>query len=335
MKKFLTIAVVCLSLATMSLEADAARRFGGGMSFGRSAPTFVQKAPMGSGFTAPKAATQAPKAAARPGAATNAAGAAARPSMMKSILGGLAAGLGISALLSMLGLGGAGLANFITGLLLALVVFYVVRLIFARRSAAAGNAGRSSMNPAAGAPQQEPEAPVFERRAEPVEPAAPSASAAGARPGSVMDQFTGGSAAQAAADDVAGGAADVTPADFDREAFLKVAAENYVKLQKAWASGNVIDISDFTSNDIFIALTHQLRERGNEKFDIEVQNLKNELFGIALEGDRYVAVVRFTSDIVVNGEKEPADELWILEKPVEGNEGWILSGIKQNESAPN
>ena len=39
------------------------------------------------------------------------------------------------------------------------------------------------------------------------------------------------------------------PAGFDVTGFEKVAKENFVKLQKAWDTGNVIDISDFTTND--------------------------------------------------------------------------------------
>ncbi|EJW98392.1 secreted protein, partial [gut metagenome] len=45
MKKLLTVFVICLALGVTAMDADAARRFGGGASFGRSAPTFSQKAP--------------------------------------------------------------------------------------------------------------------------------------------------------------------------------------------------------------------------------------------------------------------------------------------------
>ena len=43
--------------------------------------------------------------------------------MMRSVLGGIAAALGITALLSLLGINGAGISSLITGLLLAVVVF--------------------------------------------------------------------------------------------------------------------------------------------------------------------------------------------------------------------
>ena len=108
MKKFLVAFLICFSMVTTSMDADAAKRFGGGSSFGRPAPTFSQKAP------APSAAPKAPQqqnAAGQQRQQPNAAPAqqAQRPSMMRSVLTGLAAALGISALLSLLGIEGAGL----------------------------------------------------------------------------------------------------------------------------------------------------------------------------------------------------------------------------------
>mgnify|MGYP002238354843 CR=1 FL=1 len=52
-----------------------------------------------------------------------------RPSMMRSVLTGLAAALGISALLSMLGLGGAEMASLVMGAILAVVAFFAIRFL--------------------------------------------------------------------------------------------------------------------------------------------------------------------------------------------------------------
>ena len=88
MKKFLVAFLICFSMVTTSMDADAAKRFGGGSSFGRPAPTFSQKAP------APSAAPKAPQqqnAAGQQRQQPNAAPAqqAQRPSMMRSVLTGL------------------------------------------------------------------------------------------------------------------------------------------------------------------------------------------------------------------------------------------------------
>ena len=125
MKKFLVAFLICFSMVTTSMDADAAKRFGGGSSFGRPAPTFSQKAP------APSAAPKAPQqqnAAGQQRQQPNAAPAqqAQRPSMMRSVLTGLAAALGISALLSLLGIEGAGLVSLITGILAAVAIFFVL-----------------------------------------------------------------------------------------------------------------------------------------------------------------------------------------------------------------
>lgn len=317
MKKVLAIFCLCLTLAATSFDAEAAKRIGGGNSFGRTAPTFSQKAPAPA--AAPKAPQQNSAAQQRPQQTTPAAAPAAKPSMMRSILTGMAAALGISALLSLLGIDSAGIASLLSGVLIALAVFFLVRLalgFMAQKRAGAQASG------AAAAAQPMPSEPKRE---------APAAYAAqpGARAGSVMDQFAGnGAQAQAAAD---GSVADITPADFDREGFLKVALDNYRKLQKAWDTGNVIEISDFTTQDIFVAITHQLRERGHEVYHSEILELKNELLGIAEEGGVYLAAVEFKGSIQIGDEIEVLDEVWTLEKPVEGEGGWLLAGIKQNQ----
>lgn len=155
----------------------------------------------------------------------------------------------------------------------------------------------------------------------------------GVRSGSLMDQLMGGAASESSSTAESSGLVDVTPVDFDREGFLKTARDNYLKLQQAWDTGNVIEISDFTSNEIFTAVTHQLRERKGEVYHTEVKTLENELLGIAQQDGTYYASVRFSGSLVVNGEPETFDEIWVLEKPVTGTGGWLLCAIRQNESS--
>lgn len=316
MKNFLAVLVLCVGLVSASMDADAARRFGGGMSFGRSAPTFSQKAP------APKAvphqsqqqagASQSRSNTAKPAQTQQ------RPSMMRNALMGIAAALGISALLSMLGINGAGMVSLIMGLLLAMIVFMGVRMLLSRKVAQgagpADNAARESWQETMRTNQQEPVQP---------ETVVPSAAPA---KGSVMDEFSAGEPASA-------GSADVTPQDFDREGFLKNAHLNYVKLQKAWDTGNVVDISDFTTTEIFTAITHQLRERGKVTYDTQILDIKEDLLGIAQEGDSYLAAVHFVGQVKIGEDIENVDEVWTLEKPVNKPGGWLLAGIKQGSAS--
>lgn len=306
---------------TASVDADAARRFGGGGSFGRSAPTFSQKAaPSAPGVQqrANQARPQQQQQQTRP---------QQRPSMMRSVLTGLAAALGISALLSMLGLGGAEMASLVMGAILAVVAFFAIRFLLGaflgRKTATVRGAPvempREPVRPA------EPERPAEPLRSSPVEPMREEP----VRRGSVMDEFRSGRFGAAPEEAVAAdaGTADITPDDFDREAFLRVAKENFVKFQKAWDTGNVIELSDFTTQDLFIEITHALRERGAQNYETTVLQLDNQLVGIAQQGDEYVAVVHFTGKLSVSGEEEVVDDDWILTKPVNKEGGWLLAGV--------
>ena len=325
MKNFLAAFVLCLGLMTASVDADAARRFGGGGSYGRSAPTFSQKsAPTAPGVqqsARDSSRAQPASQQTRPQQATP----QQRPSMMRSVLTGLAAALGISALLSMLGLGGAGIASFVMGAIIAVVAFFAIRFLFGafmgRKPATVGATRPSEPD----MPRERVHPTPADRSAESVHASVVSESAP--RRGSVMDEFRSGSFGAVPQESVSEGTVDVTPADFDREAFLKVAEENYVKFQKAWGTGNVLGLSDFTTESLFIEVTHALRERGSENYDVVVSDLKAELLGIAQESQEYLAVVRFTGKLAINGEEESVDDVWTLTKPTEGNDGWLLAGV--------
>jgi predicted lipid-binding transport protein (Tim44 family) len=143
MKKLLTLAVAAFVGIGMMVNDAEAKRLGGGGSFGMSRSTTpVQKA-----APAPTAPTNAAAPTAAP--AKPAAAPAAQPSGASRWLGpiaGLAAGLGIAALLSHFGLG-EGVANFLMILLLVMAAVFVFRLLFRKSQpsqhaslAGAGNA---------------------------------------------------------------------------------------------------------------------------------------------------------------------------------------------------
>src|SRR4051812_41703925 len=93
MKTFLSLLVVALTLSLASVDADAARRFGGGGNLGkqRPAPTMKEATPSGA-TAAPSQAAKPAQPAAAPGATTPPL--QPKPSFM-SRFGGLLAGLGI------------------------------------------------------------------------------------------------------------------------------------------------------------------------------------------------------------------------------------------------
>jgi predicted lipid-binding transport protein (Tim44 family) len=144
MKKLLTFVVATfIGLGLLAHDAEA-RRLGGGGSFGMSRSTApVQKAaPAPTAPTAAPAPTPAAPAAAPTAAAPKPAGA----SRWLGPIAGLAAGLGIAALLSHFGMG-EGVANFLMIMLLVMAAVFIFRKLFGKSQpsqhatlAGAGNA---------------------------------------------------------------------------------------------------------------------------------------------------------------------------------------------------
>lgn len=269
-------AVVGLGLAIGDAEA---KRLGGSKSFGmqRSAPAPAKQ-------SAPPAAAPA-QPAAQPAAAGN---------RWLGPVAGLAAGLGLAALFSHLGLG-EELASFVMILLLVAAAVFVFRLLMRKR------APESQPLQYAGAGAGADKAPL---RYE-----APAA---------------GGGAAVAS---VAGN----IPAGFDVDGFLRQAKLNFVRLQAAHDAGNVEDIRNFTTPEVFAEIRLQMNERGGAAQKTDVVTLNADLLEIAEEGGQYVASVRFHGAIRETGDAAPEafDELWHLSKPIAGNRGWVIAGIQQ------
>jgi predicted lipid-binding transport protein (Tim44 family) len=309
MKKLLAGLMIGVVAASFAFDAEAQRRFGGGRTFGKQSPAVQQKQ-----ATPPAQSPQqgAAAAAPRPGATP----AAAARSPMRGALMGLAAGLGIAALASWLGFGEA-LTMFLTvalvGLALMLVIGFVVRRMRPVQQPAYGGAGAQrgpgtysnvgyETTPAP-APAQRTAAPVV-----------------GALPGSAMDEFARGGS-------TASGAPWGVPAGFDTQSFLDAAKSHYVKLQQAWDTGNLDALSEFTTNEMFIALTHELRARAGQS-KTEVVSMDAELLGIESTAAEHIASVKFDGTLRVDGEIERVSEVWNLSKPVSGG-GWLLAGIQQ------
>jgi predicted lipid-binding transport protein (Tim44 family) len=326
MKKLLAGLTIGVIAASFAFDAEAQRRLGGARNLGKQSPTVQQRQATPPAQTPQQQAPQqaAPQAApaqqpgasaARPGAAP---AAAAARSPWRGALMGLAAGLGIAALASWLGFSEA-LTMFMTvlliGLALMLVVGFIVRRMRPAQQPAYGGAGAQrgpgtyanvgyETTPApAPAPLQQTASP-----------------AAGTRKGSVMDEFARGG-------DPASGAQWGVPAGFDTKAFLDAAKSHYVKLQQAWDTGNLDELAEFTTNEMFIALTHELRARaGHSK--TEVVSMEAELLGIESSADEHIASVKFDGSLRVDGQVERVSEVWNLSKPVRGG-GWVLAGIQQ------
>lgn len=314
------LAVLLLGSSLILADANAAR-VGGGRDVGRQNNTIQRdaaprQAPQQQGVPAQQ---QAPSQAApaRQAAPAAAPAAAAQPARNRWLgpIAGLAAGLGLAALASHLGFG-EELASFMMIALLVIAALVVVRLIMARRAAAAGP--RPAMAaPGYGNTQIGPEA-------------------AGSYPGGTMrsaDAAFGGTASPAApaAAALAAGLPPGVPADFDIEAFLRGARQQFVRLQAAFDAADVNQLREFVADELFPELQQQIADRGAASQRTDVVRLDAELLGIQQQGLDYMASVRFHG-MIRESDGAPAeafDEVWNLVRPVAGGSGWMLAGIQQ------
>ncbi|TDY25217.1 putative lipid-binding transport protein (Tim44 family) [Paraburkholderia sp. BL6665CI2N2] len=294
------------SLASLNAEA---RRMGGGRSIGRQSNSVTQQ----SAPSQPSQSNQAMQQRAQPAPAP-APTPAAQPNRSRWLgpIAGLAAGLGIAALLSHFGLGGAfagAMANIIVIAIIAMIGIWLIRRFMGRKrdSAQPAYAGNSpSLNSGGTGYSQEPRysAPPSGSYLEPQ--------------GNPLTTPTIN-------------AAPVVPAGFDSEAFLRNAKVYFVRLQAAWDAGNMDDIREFTTPEMFAEVKVDLSSRGAERNQTDVVQLNAELLGVEERANEYFASVRFSGLIreAPGAAAEPFVEVWNLSKANRPGEGWLLAGIQQ------
>ena len=325
--KFLAIALIATVAFGATLDAEA-KRLGGSRSVGKQSSSVTQqRQATPPQQNAPAQQQPAQQAAPATAGAAGAAAAAAPKRNWGGMLGGLAAGLGIGYLLSHFGLGGAA-ASFLANVIMFAVIAMIALWLFRKfrggsaRSQTPAYAGMGSGNgnggPFGGAARN---AEPTLREAEPVQPTGYNGAAA--------NPVMGGAAAGATAAAVQQPWG--VPADFDTESFLRNAKVHYVRLQAAWDAGNLDDIREFTSPEMFAEIKMDLSERGTQVNKTDVVTLEAQLLGIESTATQHIASVRFSGMIRENaGEAaQPFGEVWNLAKSTSGDGGWLLAGIQQ------
>ena len=315
MRRFLSLLalVFTVGLSTVAVDAEAAKRMGSGKSLGTQRQATPDKAPN----------TAAPAAAGAP--AAGAAAAAPSRSWMGP-LAGVAAGLGLAALASHLGFGDE-LASMLLMGLLAVAVMVAVGFFMRKRAAAQKNSatGPGGMHYAHVNPGMARDSSDRARQdAAAYKVLMPSSTPVAAVNSSMIGSGIGsGLAAQ--------GAAARIPADFDTAAFERNAKVNFIRLQAANDAGDLDDIRQFTTPEMFAELKMELAERGTAAQKTEVMTIKAAVMDIDENADRYLVSVRFTG-VMRDDSAEPDesfDEVWHLMKSRTGSAGWALAGIQQ------
>ena len=315
LSRFMAVAVIAVSTLTMlgaSFDAEA-RRMGGGKSFGRQSSNVTQQRQAvqpPAANTTRSATTPATANAARGGAA------AAPKSGFSRFLGpiaGIAAGLGIAALLSSLGLAGPLLEALSSMLLIGLVVFGVIFLV--RRL-------RGGAKPAA---QTAGNATPMYRESTPQMPASSAPASAPAQNAS----FNAAPAATASAEPVQ----QVDPSwfipdDFDIMSFLSNAKQQFRQIQELWDQGNPAALRDVLTDDLLKELTPEILAREGAQ-NTQIVLLNAELLGIEKVAGGHLASVRYSGMLreEANAEAFSFEEVWNLYKADDA--GWLLAGIQQ------
>jgi len=303
MNRLLVMAAMLLATtAWMTADVVEAKRLGGGRSMG--AQRQITPAPAPNTPNASPAAPSSPAQAApgRPAAAPAASGA----SRWLGPIAGIAAGLGLAALLSHFGLS-EGFASF---LLLALVIVagvVLVRWLLTKRAPA------SPLQYAGASPDR-------------VEPRV-------TRPSAAFEPVMGGAAPAPMAPVAPATASSRYPAGFDPAPFVEQAKLQFRKLQSAYDAADRKALAEVMTPEMFSEVSGELAERAAH-VATEVMRLDADVLEVVTEGDKYWMSVRFSGLLREDGTVLPKDfdEVWNLVKPVNGSSGWLLAGIQQTNA---
>lgn len=326
MKRVALLAVLLTFGLSLWADFADAKRIGGGRSLGmqRSAP--MQKAaPTTTPATAPQ---QAAKPAAQPAPQTPAQPApqASGASRWLGPIAGLAAGLGLAALASHFGFG-EQLAN---GLMIALLVMVGIVVFGWLIRRLLPNPGLAAEGPAGADGMARSRMDVAREVWQPVE--TPASGAPSSTTPAVTDgpdsAFGHHPATETASEELP---TLTLPAGFDVDAFLHQAKVNFIRLQAANDEGNLEDLREFTTPEVYAELKLDIDARKGATQKTEVIDLDAAIVDYAEEANRWIVSVRYSGRLY---EDEgvvsiPMDEVWHLVKPREGKSGWLVAGIQQ------
>jgi predicted lipid-binding transport protein (Tim44 family) len=299
MKPFIVaiaIATLCAGLVAPT-PADA-KRLGGAKSSGiqRQAPD-----------RAPPAATPTPPAQAAPTAPAGATAAAAAPAKRSWMgpLAGLAAGLGIAALMSHLGLGDA-LGNFMTMALMAIAAFVLIRFLMKRFGPKPAN-------------MVTPEGVQFAGNN--LTTTSPS-----------WSQAT--PAAVTAVKPLESHRAIALPEGFDSAEFERSAKLIFIRMQAANDRADLNDLRNFTTPEMFASIKLDLQERGTNTQITDVVKVDAEMLDLTSDAQQQLVSVRFHGLIreEAGSSATAFDEVWHLTQPLQttpGTHQWAIAGIQQ------
>jgi predicted lipid-binding transport protein (Tim44 family) len=127
-------------------------------------------------------------------------------------------------------------------------------------------------------------------------------------------------------------ASSTRPAWFEDEPFLREAKKQFIRLQDANDRGDINDIHEYVTPEMYAELSMQIQERNGKPNQTEVVTLNAEIADVVTEGDLVIASVRFSGMIreEANAPAAAFSEIWHIQKSQsQPNASWFISGIQQ------
>lgn len=306
--------IALISLTTIMTDAQAAR-LGGKKSSGmqRSSESYSSPSNTNSATGTATAPQRNPQTSATPNAAQ-------KPSTTNKWLGpiaGIAAAIGIGALLSHLGFG-EGLASILSFVLYAGLAFLAFKLIMnfmRRKSAPAGNAP----NPySAQMPQS---TPAHQRTNGNSISDSPNTN--------IFGQPIGGTAASTNPSSPT----NIIPAShINADEFLRLSKGYFIRLQAANDKKDTDDLRRFLTPEMFAEAQLQIAERPQATQTTDILQLNATVLSLVTEGTHDIGSVRFTGQIKCSDQAMAEDfsEVWHFSKWRNHDDQWSLAGIQQD-----
>lgn len=319
-------ALLAFTLALTGSEAFAAR-MGGGKSFGsrpsystpyQRSPSSTQPGMSQPGMSEPGMAARQPAYSAAQQRNQGIRDSLAQRGGFMRMLGGLALGGLLGAML--FGGGFEGI-NFLDILMFGLIAFMLFKLFAARRRASEGVATPAGYYP--GNHDADPVERPYQRQ---------GYEASTDRAGFDTDILSRKGGAPASGFDRP--SAPVFPADFDAAAFLNGAKAAYAMMQKAWDDGDLAELRALTTDKVFGELQDQIRARGGVANYTELLKVEAEVLEVQDAGPNREAAVLF--DVLLREAPGSAPtqvrELWHFTRARSSRQPtWFLDGIQQVE----
>ena len=310
--KFLTkvlasfVGLIALVMFT-SIPAEA-KKMGSGNSVGKQSNTVTKN--QSSLPAKPDAAPVNSAGAAKPAAP------AAQPSRfggMGGILGGIAAGIGLSYLFSHMGLGGLGdgIASMVSGLLmfglLALVGLWLYKR-FANKAQ-----GGLGMTPAPAGMSSSTNQSAWQTQSAPPQHAMQNTAIESHTTASNPSSLGIGSQVGGLPPTSSPIQAQLMPGSWaDQESFLHNAKSLFLQLQEASDSQNIDVLKEYTTPELFTHLRQDMLGRQTATSFTQVLTLAADLIAVEEENQEYLASVRFSGSIREEKDGPAADfqEVW-------------------------